>query len=669
MKIKLTLRGRTREDIDLLVTTDATATVGDVAAALASSGPRQSAATLAAPDSLTLRVLDPVDGRITSVLPSTAYVTETGLNSGSLVDIASAKDATPTGGVAGELRVLDGNDKGMCIPLYFGGTTVGRSPSCTIMLNDRRVSKEHARITVGSSIEIHDLNSANGVLVGNQRVQQATVTPGDVVLLGDTQIQLVQTKMPESTGESTDIAFIRSPQVIPHAIPRTIKLPDAPTRPKPSRFPFIGLVAPLIMGASMFLLTRQLTSLVFIILSPIIMIGSWWDQRRQSTSEFTEAMTQFEDALKVTHQDLDDSRREDVESRHAQFPPIKQTIEGALRRDGSLWIRRPEHPEFLKFRLGQGTDTATVTIEGADQRTGLPEAVAKVRALAVEYSRVTNVPLVADIRSSGGLGLCGPSDVLRQARGAIAAQLAAQYSPAEVIVTCMTSTDHVQGWEWMKWLPHCSSPHSPFGAGVHLASDSASAKVLLSSLEGLLEARTQGDPSEVSDRGPEVASASSSEASAQDTSKKLPNPIPAVVVFVDDVLVDRARLNRLAELGPDRGIYFVWMAPSFSELPAACRSFIAFDGRQASIGDVRASRALDDVSVDRVSDEELAALGRSLSPLFDAGVPVDDDSDLPGSISYVDLTGQELADDPNAIIERWRASHSIIDEQECQPIG
>ena len=119
MKIKLTLRGRTREDIDLLVTTDATATVGDVAAALASSGPRQSAATLAAPDSLTLRVLDPVDGRITSVLPSTAYVTETGLNSGSLVDIASAKDSTPTGGVAGELRVLDGNDKGMCVPPVF----------------------------------------------------------------------------------------------------------------------------------------------------------------------------------------------------------------------------------------------------------------------------------------------------------------------------------------------------------------------------------------------------------------------------------------------------------------------------------------------------------------------------------------------------------------------
>ena len=667
MKIKLTLRGRGHSDNDLLVTTDSTATVGDVAAALASSGPSKSAGTLASPDSLTLRVLDPADGRIASVLPSSAFVTETGLQSGSLVDIVSTKDAITAGGVAGELRVVDGNDRGMCVPLYFGGTTVGRAPSCTVMLNDRRVSKTHARITVGSCIEIHDLNSANGVLVGNHRVQHATVTPGDVILLGDTQIQLVQTKMPESTGESTDIGFIRSPQVIPHTSARTVKLPEAPTRPKPSRFPIIGLIAPLIMGVSMFLMTRQLTSLLFVVLSPVIMLGSWWDQRRQAKTEFAEAMGRFEDALRITHQDLEESRREDVESRHAQYPPIDQVIAGALRRDGSLWMRRPEHPEFLKFRLGQGTDVARVTIEGADQRSGLPEAIARVRALADEYSRVTHVPLVADLRSSGGLGLCGPADILRQARGAIAAQLAAQYSPAEVIVTCLTSTERVDGWEWMKWLPHSSSPHSPFGSGIHLASDSASGKVVLSQLEGLLEARSKGDPSEVCDRGPHVSSAPKEEASGEDSTKEYPNPIPAVVVFVDDVLVDRARLNRIAELGPDRGIYVVWMAPTFAELPAACRSFIAFNGAQASIGDVRASRALQDVSVDRVSDEELACLGRALSPLFDAGVPVDDDSDLPGSISYVDLTGQELADDPNALIERWRASHSIIDRSPGRP--
>ena len=72
------------------------------------------------------------------------------------------------------------------------------------------------------------------------------------------------------------------------------------------------------------------------------MLGSWWDQRRQAKTEFAEAMGRFEDALRITHQDLEESRREDVESRHAQYPPIDQVIAGALRRDGSLWMRRPE---------------------------------------------------------------------------------------------------------------------------------------------------------------------------------------------------------------------------------------------------------------------------------------------------------------------------------------
>ena len=74
MKIKLTLRGRTREDIDLLVTTDATATVGDVAAVLAAAGP-EGAAPAIDPESVTLRILDPIGGRVVSVLPSTAFVT------------------------------------------------------------------------------------------------------------------------------------------------------------------------------------------------------------------------------------------------------------------------------------------------------------------------------------------------------------------------------------------------------------------------------------------------------------------------------------------------------------------------------------------------------------------------------------------------------------------
>ena len=137
--------------------------------------------------------------------------------------------------------------------------------------------------------------------------------------------------------------------------------------------------------------------------------------------------------------------------------------------------------------------------------------------------------------------------------------------------------------------------------------------------------------------------------------------MPAVIVFVDDPSTDLARLNRIAELGPDHGIYVVWSSINFAELPAACRSFVAIDERTASIGDVSGSRVLSGIAVDRVGRDDIIRLARSLAPVVDAGVPVDDDSDLPGSISYVTLTGKELADNPEAVIEHWHASNSIID--------
>ena len=657
MKIKLTLRGRTREDIDLLVTTDATATVGDVAAVLAAAGP-EGAAPAIDPESVTLRILDPIGGRVVSVLPSTAFVTETVLHSGSLIDIASTDGSVPTGGVAGELRILAGPDKGMRVPLPFGGTVIGRSPSCAITLADPRVSKKHARITVGSGIEIRDLNSANGTILGDQRVHKARVKPDDIVTLGDTQIQLIQTRQPESVGESTDIAFNRPPQVLPRVGTRRFKLPDLPEHPEPTRFPVIALLMPLVMGAVMFAITRQLYSVLFVALSPLMMLGSSWDQKRQAKKALEVERLHFDQALKAIREELQAHQDADREARHSQFPPIDQVIAGALRRDGSLWLRRPEHPEFLKLRLGIGTDLSKSEFEDHGNRKGLPDCLERVRQLRAEFSTISDVPVVADLRAAGSLGLCGAGSWLEQVQMAIGAQIAAEYSPAEVVTVCMTSNSRVGVWDWLEWLPHAASPHSPLGSSIHLAADSPSCALLLEALEGVLEARISQGQSASSDspsRSPRESG------TPLDAGVSYPNIIPAVIVFVDDATTDIARLNRIAELGPDHGIYFVWSASNFANLPAACRSFVAVEERTASIGDVSGSRVLSGIVVDRVGRQDIIRLARSLAPVIDGGVPVDDDSDLPGAISYVTLTGKELADNPEAVIEHWRASHSIID--------
>ncbi len=71
------------------------------------------------------------------------------------------------------------------VNLKLGDTTIGRSPSCDIVLDDKSVSNEHAVvITVGVTSTIRDLGSTNGTFIENDRVQQHELRHGDMVTIG-----------------------------------------------------------------------------------------------------------------------------------------------------------------------------------------------------------------------------------------------------------------------------------------------------------------------------------------------------------------------------------------------------------------------------------------------------------------------------------------------------
>src|SRR5699024_201156 len=73
------------------------------------------------------------------------------------------------------------------------------------------------------------------------------------------------------------------------------------------------------------------------------------------------------------------------------------------------------------------------------------------------------------------------------------------------------------------------------------------------------------------------------------------------------------------------------------------------------------------VAVETVSTEVAAGVARHLSPVVDAGVPIDDDSDLPRAISYLKLAGTQLGEDPGHIIERWKENNSLTPRDGSAP--
>lgn len=68
--------------------------------------------------------------------------------------------------------------------------TVGREQSCTIMLDDPSVSREHATFTASESgVLLSDMGSLNGTFVNSERVlSMRDLGPGDVVDIGATKI-------------------------------------------------------------------------------------------------------------------------------------------------------------------------------------------------------------------------------------------------------------------------------------------------------------------------------------------------------------------------------------------------------------------------------------------------------------------------------------------------
>ncbi|OZB89257.1 MAG: hypothetical protein B7X41_03730, partial [Microbacterium sp. 14-71-5] len=257
MRLKLTLRreGDVRTDLD--VTADASATVGDLARTLFLADPAHAGA--AAPGPLTLHV---AEGGGRSLQPD-AGVLEAGLRSGSTITVVQHSDRFVAadgsrGTPAAVLRVLSGPDAGQDLAVPSGSSVLGRERDVDVRLSDPLVSKRHVRINVGETVELVDLASANGVLVGGRPVTRHTVAPGEVVTLGDTELTVIPlrgTSGAEPT--SAEVPVNRSPRVVPRFEVREVPAPEPPKRNQRSRFPVLTVLAPVLLGAVMFLFTHS----------------------------------------------------------------------------------------------------------------------------------------------------------------------------------------------------------------------------------------------------------------------------------------------------------------------------------------------------------------------------------------------------------------------------
>lgn len=91
-----------------------------------------------------------------------------------------------------QLNVIAGNDKGRSFTIPESQPLlIGRSQTSGTQLNDPRCSKIHCQVEIkDGKVLVTDHGSTGGTFVNGEKVEQKVIAPGDVITVGETQLQI-----------------------------------------------------------------------------------------------------------------------------------------------------------------------------------------------------------------------------------------------------------------------------------------------------------------------------------------------------------------------------------------------------------------------------------------------------------------------------------------------
>jgi len=553
-----------------------------------------------------------VDGRRVGVHDPLGSVS---LHNGSIVEVSrsavSAHDRLASDASA-LVSVAGGLDSGATFVIPQGRHHIGRGHTNVVRLNDPTVSRRHARLQIDpdGTVTVTDANSTNGTRAGVAFVDTRRVDQRSTLTLGATQLRIEPftadprrpgdattrpaARVPRSLAEGT-MPFNRPPRMAPRPGPGPVPLPTAP-RGVGGHTPFSWamFLAPLAIGLVMAKIFGPMFA-VFALLSPVMMVASWFEQsrraRRSSRSgsrAFRQALDAF--AIRVAQEHADESSR-----RTSAAPDLALLHRRALDGDQRLWERRTGHTDFLSVRVGT---TALPWAPALDARGHNPPDAAVTEILDA-HDTLHDTPLLVDLGPGNVVGVSGPRGVARAVARSLIAQAVVHAGPADLAIRVLAADEHRARWGYLSWLPHVEDLFA-----LSVADEATVTLTIVDDPAGSLghHAVRGALPAAADDRRSAVVLAG--------TAAELPSECTAVVLCTDD-------LGRARVLFPGRG--------------------------QSQDGVLLMGAGID------VATEQARSLARYTDPDRDRA-----DAALPAEVALATLLGHAV-DDADAIAAAWAA--------------
>ncbi|MFJ4789038.1 FHA domain-containing protein [Streptomyces sp. NPDC088794] len=536
-----------------------------------------------------------------------------------------------------QLHVIAGPDAGGVHLLHGGEIRIGRSADADVPLDDPDVSRLHCAVTVGADghVSVADLGSTNGTLLDGSRVSTHPVrlAPGALLRVGESALRLTPAGGPgarvPTASDGEGHVRVSCEGGHPGTDPKTgspdalhARVADGGDTSTPSR----GLPAqshgpadPLVpgQGGAPRIESRGPAGGSGDTHAGVFGVGAWTangdgdgrgrgtvgagaasaertpsstntssttthdtapdgdpslSRRRGGIAGWARRLTGGRGEHSAADQDVYDTDETDDTDAGADpagpastagraqapetWPDLAALLLTALGPGPRLWEREPGHREALTVRLGTADRTAP---DGS----GLLPAV----------------PVTADLREAGALGLAGPRTRLSGLARAVVAQLAALHSPEALEIVLISADrarpaeDRSAEWSWLGWLPHVRPGHGQ-DCGLLLAYDREQATARTDELLRRLDEAPATAHTVPAARRSEVRSTPRRPSWAKDDGADGTDGFagPYTLVIVDGDTggaAVREAVARLAVEGPRVGIHVLCLAETAPASPAS----------------------------------------------------------------------------------------------------
>lgn len=370
------------------------------------------------------------------------------------------------------VAISGGFEVGEVVPVPdHRGLVIGRAPQADLVLPTESASWNHCTIELtDEGVLVRDAGSTNGTFVdgvavdeaGIELTEAATVIAGGAVLnvqpFRHDPVAPAAGSLPNLTAAAT-APFNRPPRPGLPPEPETIEPPAPEDVPDATRFSLVTIIAPLIMAGVLVVVLGNPRFALFALLSPIMAIGMYFEQKRRRKKNLQAEEERFTQAITDFDQEITDAANQEISRRNELLPDPATVMRRVAIPSTLMWQRRSDATDFLYLHAGIGD----VPWKPALDDRGSTRHHERVKTV-LDASQLTAAPVLVDLNDAGVVGIVGDRDGALALARSLLIQTTVHVGPADLSVGVFCDNGREDVWDWASWLPHTKQLGSSTGA-------------------------------------------------------------------------------------------------------------------------------------------------------------------------------------------------------------